>query len=159
MVVADFFKLNQLMVMGTLHTNPLSFSYFPNCDNQTSAGLSQFDFLNFTLLKELSPNLSESVSLYLLLLLLANFLHCLVMSESKKGSLTLPSESTNLRLPPIGRPSQTPIVSVELEAYRFESERGECFELKGEEEDEEEVSESKKFLQGLFHSRPESPNK
>lgn len=96
--------------------------------------LSLLDFLNFTSLKESGPNLSESVSLFLLLLL-ANFLHCLLVSECKKGTVIAPSE-----------------------AYRFESESGECFVLEGEEEDEEEVSESEKFLQGLFQPRPESPN-
>lgn len=85
------------------------------------------------------------VSLFLLLLL-ANFLHCLVVSECKKVTVAAPNESTGLLLP---------IVSGETEAYLFESERGECLVLEGEEEDVEEVSESEKFLQDLLQPRPE----
>lgn len=80
------------------------------------------------------------------------------MSEFKKGPLTLPSESANLRLSSKGRLSQNPTDSLALEAYRFESESGECFKLTGEEEDEEELSQSEKLLPGLFHPRPGSPH-
>lgn len=41
---------------------------------------------------------------------------------------------------------------------RFELEKVECLDAKGEEEDNEEASESEEFLQGLFQPHPDSPN-
>ena len=65
------------------------------------------------------------------------------MSECQKG--TLPSV-------------RDPLVSGNPEACCSELERGESLEHKGEEEEEEEVSESEGFPELMFQQRPESPN-
>jgi len=51
-----------------------------------------------------------------------------------------------------------PAASGETESYRSISERGECREFKGEDEDDQDVSESE-FFHALLHPFPESPNR